>query len=194
MAEILYFFTSNFELREEGDTKIEKNNDALQPGKYYIHTTAPFSINNEPWLLRAISCATGTRVKSLYDTIRSRDRRRFISGRIAAGAYLDDWTGFKAPHIFPLAHESHWTRYGYDYQEFLNNPQRPVDQLLRWHHRQAVLANMRAAGEPRFEHNFPPGSDIVGDIVHGPESNEWMEFELFTRLAAQVEVYNVSST
>lgn len=53
---------------------------------------------------------------------------------------------------------------------------------------------MRGAGEPRFEHDFPPGSDIVGDILHGPKSVERMEFELFNRLAAQVEVYNVSST
>jgi hypothetical protein len=42
--------------------------------------------------------------------------------------------------------------------------------------------------EPRFEHDFPPGSDIVGDILHGPQSAERMEFELFNRLAAQVEI------
>ena len=78
--------------------------------------------------------------------------------------------------------------------EFLNNPQRPVDQLLRWHFRQAVLANMRGAGEPRFEHDFPPGSDIVGDILNGPKPAERMEFELFSRLAAQVEMHDISST
>jgi hypothetical protein len=78
-------------------------------------------------------------------------------------------------------------------QELLDNPQRPVNQLLRWHFRQAVLANMRGAGEPRFEHDFPPGSDIVGDILHGPKAAERMEFELFNRLAAQVDVCNVST-
>ncbi|KAI9781088.1 MAG: hypothetical protein M1839_006366 [Geoglossum umbratile] len=31
-------------------------------------------------------------------------------------------------------------------QRFLEDPLRPVDQLLRWHFRQAVLANMRGAG------------------------------------------------
>ena len=67
-------------------------------------------------------------------------------------------------------------------QEFRNNPQRPVDQLLRWHFRQAVLANMRGAGEPIFEHDFPPGSDIVGEILNGPKPGERMEFELFSRL------------
>jgi hypothetical protein len=53
-------------------------------------------------------------------------------------------------------------------QKFLDDPQRPVDELLRWGFRQAVLANMKGAGEPVFEHDFPPGSDIVGDILHGP--------------------------
>jgi hypothetical protein len=79
-------------------------------------------------------------------------------------------------------------------QEFLDNPQRPVDQLLRWHFRQSVLANMRGAGEPVFEHDFPPGSDIVGDIRNGPKAAERMEFELFNRLAASVEVLSDSST
>ena len=79
-------------------------------------------------------------------------------------------------------------------QEFLDDPQRPVDQLLRWHFRQAVLANMKGAGEPVFEHDFPPGSDIVGDILNGPKAAERMEFELFNRLAASVEVLGDSST
>jgi len=37
------------------------------------------------------------------------------------------------------------------------NPHRVSDQLLRWHFRQSVLANVRGAGEPIFEHDFPPG-------------------------------------
>jgi hypothetical protein len=35
------------------------------------------------------------------------------------------------------------------------------DQLLRLHFRQSVLANMRGAGEPVFEHDFPPGTDML---------------------------------
>jgi hypothetical protein len=73
-------------------------------------------------------------------------------------------------------------------QDFVDDPERPVDQVLRWHFRQAVLANMRGAGEPIFEHDYPPGSDIVGDILQGPKSAERMEFELFSRLSAHAEV------
>ncbi|KAK9326102.1 HNH endonuclease-domain-containing protein [Lipomyces orientalis] len=56
------------------------------------------------------------------------------------------------------------------------------DILLRWHFRQAVLANMRGAGEPIFEMDFPPGADMVGEILSGPEAGKRMEAELFSRL------------
>ncbi|PMD20370.1 hypothetical protein NA56DRAFT_671459 [Hyaloscypha hepaticicola] len=73
-------------------------------------------------------------------------------------------------------------------QRPLDDPQRPADQLLRWHFRQAVLTNMKGAGEPVFEHDFPPGSDIVGSILEGPKATERMEFELFSRLATQFDL------
>ena len=73
-------------------------------------------------------------------------------------------------------------------QELLDDPQRPRDELLRWHFRQAVLTNMRGAGEPVFEHDFPPGSDMVGSILKGPKATERMEFELFSRLATQFDL------
>lgn len=70
-------------------------------------------------------------------------------------------------------------------QQFLEDPRRPVDQLLRWHFRQAVLANMRGAGEPVFEFDFPPSSDMVGEIMSSSMAAERMEFELFSRLAVK---------
>ena len=42
---------------------------------------------------------------------------------------------------------------------------------------------MRGSGEPIFESDFPPGSDIMGEILEGPKAAERMEFELGTRLA-----------
>ncbi|KAK9318811.1 hypothetical protein V1517DRAFT_92816 [Lipomyces orientalis] len=56
------------------------------------------------------------------------------------------------------------------------------DELLRWHFRQAVLAKKRGAGEPVFETDFPPGSDMVGEIRNGPDATKRMDAELFTRL------------
>ncbi|KAG0129281.1 HNH endonuclease-domain-containing protein [Tuber indicum] len=69
-------------------------------------------------------------------------------------------------------------------QTFLNNPLRPVDQVLRWHFRQAVLVNMKGAGEACFETDFPPGSDMIGEIMRGAKPAERMEFELFSRFNA----------
>ena len=73
-------------------------------------------------------------------------------------------------------------------RRLLDNPQRPVDQLLRWHFRQAVLVNMKGAGEPVFEHDFPPGSDMIGTILRGPKAAERMEFEMFSRFAAEYDL------
>ncbi|KAK9317226.1 hypothetical protein V1522DRAFT_438706 [Lipomyces starkeyi] len=56
------------------------------------------------------------------------------------------------------------------------------DELLRWHFRQTVLANMRGTGEPGFELDFPPGTDMVGEILCGPAAAKRMEAELFLRL------------
>lgn len=70
----------------------------------------------------------------------------------------------------------------------LSDPRRPSDELLRWHVRQAVLTNMRGAGEPIFEHDFPSGSDIMGDIINGPKAAERMEFELFNCLAVNFQL------
>ena len=75
-------------------------------------------------------------------------------------------------------------------RELFTRPDAPVDPLLRWHFRQAVLTNMRGAGGPRFEHDFPPGSDIVGDILQGPKAGERMEFELFSRLGVQMDLFS----
>jgi hypothetical protein len=47
---------------------------------------------------------------------------------------------------------------------------------------------MRGEGEPVFEHDFPPGSDMMGDIRAGPKAAERMEAGLFGRSAAQMEL------
>ena len=67
-------------------------------------------------------------------------------------------------------------------QQFREDPRRAVDPLLRWHFRQAVLVNMKGAGMPVFEYDYPPGSDMLGDIRDGPMSAARMEAELFSRL------------
>ena len=71
---------------------------------------------------------------------------------------------------------------------FLDNPLRPPDKLLRWQFRQAILTNMKGVGEPTFEHDFPPGSDMLSDIRDGSKAVERMEYETFSRLALHMEI------
>ncbi|KAG0634178.1 HNH endonuclease-domain-containing protein [Tuber brumale] len=63
-----------------------------------------------------------------------------------------------------------------------DDPHRVSDHLLRWHFRQSVLANVRGAGEPIFEHDFPPGTDSVGEVLAGPFAPERFGLEIATGL------------
>ncbi len=47
---------------------------------------------------------------------------------------------------------------------------------------------MKGAGEPIFENDFSPGSDIMGEIYEGPKAAERMEFELFSRFAVSTVI------
>lgn len=38
---------------------------------------------------------------------------------------------------------------------------------------------MRGTGEPLFETDVPPGSDMVGETMSGPRATDRMQFELF---------------
>ncbi|OBT38693.1 hypothetical protein VE00_10845 [Pseudogymnoascus sp. WSF 3629] len=247
MVEIIVVVTCDFTLRNENDAIIPKDETQVEPGSYFIEAAEPFELNNETPLLRTISHATGSRTRAFCDEVRQRDRRCVITKQEALGAYRDNWHGFEASHIFPIAYEGYWESNNFSrwvssiperggsinsvqngillrsdiHQLFdcydlainpddhykvvffsedsynlagthldrrlLDDPQRPVDQLLRWHFRQAVLVNMKGAGEPRFEHDFPPGSDQIGDILSGPKAAERMQFELFTRFAAEFD-------
>jgi len=71
------------------------------------------------------------------------------------------------------------------------SPLRVLDPLLRWHFEQAVLFNMRGAAEQVFEFDFPPGTDMMGEIRAGPRAAERMEAELFNRLYGWREVQSL---
>ena len=61
------------------------------------------------------------------------------------------------------------------------NPHRVSDELLRWHSKQRVFANMRGAGEPIFEHDFPSGADME-EIRERPYAQERFGLDLAARL------------
>ena len=45
-----------------------------------------------------------------------------------------------------------------------------LDILLTWHFEQAVLCNVRGVGEPVLDPDFPPGTDMMGEIFSGPQA------------------------
>ncbi|KAF8415952.1 hypothetical protein EV426DRAFT_541599, partial [Tirmania nivea] len=50
------------------------------------------------------------------------------------------------------------------------DPHHVSDELLSWHFRQSVLANMRRAGQLTFEHDFV-GKDMVKEMVKGHQKS-----------------------
>lgn len=72
------------------------------------------------------------------------------------------------------------------------NLHRVSDNILRWHFRQSVLANMRGAGEPVFEHDFPPGTDMLGTWREEPYGKERFEMALATKLKTHSESKSVA--
>ncbi|EQL30555.1 hypothetical protein BDFG_06950 [Blastomyces dermatitidis ATCC 26199] len=62
------------------------------------------------------------------------------------------------------------------------NLHRVSDEGLRWHFRQSVLDNMRGAGEPVFEHDFPPGTDMLDTWRQEPYGKERFEMAVATKL------------
>ncbi|KAK9357715.1 hypothetical protein V1504DRAFT_398300 [Lipomyces starkeyi] len=83
--------------------------------------------------------------------------------------FLDDALGLAGRQLDPICRD-------------LDHPHHVNDNILFWHFQQAVLANIRGAGEPIFDEDIPPGSDTMDAILSGPAPAERMEFELSSRL------------
>ncbi|ODQ70643.1 hypothetical protein LIPSTDRAFT_41195, partial [Lipomyces starkeyi NRRL Y-11557] len=83
--------------------------------------------------------------------------------------FFDDILGLAGRQLDPICRD-------------INHPHHVNDNILFWHFQQAVLANMRRAGEPIFDEDIPPGSDTMDAILSGPAPAERMEFKLLGRL------------
>ncbi|KAH0607772.1 uncharacterized protein H6S33_002806 [Morchella sextelata] len=169
MVEIILTFGSgsDYHLQNAGGSQVDRDDHPLLPGNYYVATDGSFSVNSEPWLARTLSVASGT-LAAFRDAVRERDRRCVITGEEALDAEYGIWEGFEAAHIFPLAHEGHWR--DHDYGRWITPSGGSINSVQN-------------GGEPVFECDFPPGSDMMGEIREGPKAAERMEYELFSRLA-----------
>ncbi|KAG0131755.1 hypothetical protein HOY82DRAFT_578469 [Tuber indicum] len=135
-----------------------RNNKALAAQDYAVLCDYAIQVNDEPWIQRLRSPGapgTGTR---FCDDIRAGDKKCI---RSAHNEFLVD-----------LA-----------ISQLINQYLISINPDGGWHFRQPVLANRRGLGEPIFEHDFPPGTDMVGKILACPKGKERFELEMASKLS-----------
>ncbi|MCJ1484371.1 hypothetical protein MMC06_004541 [Schaereria dolodes] len=147
-------FQGTYYIQDDEGNELVSNSDPLLPGNYYVSDSVQNGL-----LLDAT-------IHLLFDSF---------------GFSIDTKDNYKVISFDKDAEDLIGSTYLH--QHFLDHPDRPPDRLLDWHYRQALLANVKGAGEPIYDHDFPPGSDMLKDIREGPKSCERMEFELFHPLA-----------
>jgi len=114
MVEIAYIFDKDYNLHYEGDTIVQRDDNPLQPGKYFISTAGSLMTNNEPWLARTGKGHPKIYTTTFRDAVRKRDGGCVLTGERAINAEDGCWAGFCATHIFPLEFAEHWVDPGDD--------------------------------------------------------------------------------
>ncbi|KAG0135406.1 hypothetical protein HOY82DRAFT_576890 [Tuber indicum] len=89
---------------------VERDDEQLQPGNHYIATNGSVTLTEEAPPPRTTSMLSGTRTKSFREAVRHRDGGCIFTGRHGIPGR---WTSLPAVHIFPLAYERLWNRFGY---------------------------------------------------------------------------------
>ena len=114
MLEITYVLNKDYKLHYESGTIVQRDDNPLQPGKYFIGTGGSLMTNNEPWLARTGNERPKSYTTKFRDAVRKRDGGCVITGTRAISAAYGFWGGFCATHIFPLEYAEHWVDPGHD--------------------------------------------------------------------------------
>jgi len=91
MLEITYILDKDYTLRYEGGTIVQRDDNPLQPGKYFISTAGSLMANNEPWLIRTGKGRPKIYTTTFRDAVRKRDRGCVITGDRALNAAYGLW-------------------------------------------------------------------------------------------------------
>ena len=108
MVDIIIEFTTSYSLRRQSGSTIQRDNNPLQEGGYFVITSGSFTINSEHWLIRTDYSSPGPPAAEFCNSIRNRDRRCVISGTRTSSIHREYWGGFDVTHIFPQSHEKYW--------------------------------------------------------------------------------------
>ena len=114
MVEITYILDNDYTLSSESGATVQRDDNPLQPGKYFITTAFSLMTNNEPCLLPTGKVLLGISTTAFRDAVRKRDGGCVITGQRAGAGAQGFWSGYSATHIFPLEHAKHWVDPGYD--------------------------------------------------------------------------------
>ncbi|KAH8809182.1 hypothetical protein F5884DRAFT_858681 [Xylogone sp. PMI_703] len=137
---------------------IQSSSNPVEPGNYDIRSTGTIALTEEPWVVPPINHGVSEQEDS------------FCKG-----------DNYKITTFFPNARKIDGKVLHPVYRK-PDDPNRVSDHVLRWHFRQSILANMRRAGEPTFEADFPPGYDMMATLREEPYGKERLEMELAWRL------------
>ncbi len=93
--------------------ELPRDSSPLLPGTYLISADSPVTLSQEELLVRTYSRdSSAPRVREFRDAVRDRDGRCVATKQPNRRARLGIWAGFRAAHIFPLAHQAYWDRCG----------------------------------------------------------------------------------
>ncbi|KAK9327312.1 hypothetical protein V1520DRAFT_372136 [Lipomyces starkeyi] len=177
---ILIISESPYEVYLRGnEMPLRPTDEPLQSGEYDIKLTSPHArivITNEWYITRILSYTASSRDESFRQRVREREGKCVIAdhdtginscqnGLLMAThvhALFDNFSisvNVDDDYKIVTFNDDHLNIGGRRLDPVCRDPnseQSARDELLRWHFRQAVLANMRGAGEPIFEFDFPP--------------------------------------
>ncbi|PUU78797.1 hypothetical protein B9Z19DRAFT_1064756 [Tuber borchii] len=193
MLEIFCTFNDTFYLRNFSGRLVKRDQNPLQPGDYLIATNGSITVTHEIPLLRNSpgSLQAGIRSESFRDA-NDLGYRNWITvppATESGGSINSPQNGILIGITESILFTSHQVSIDPDDnykivcftpdtiglnlagrhldQRFLEDPLRPVDQVLRWHFRQAVLIHVRGAGESSIGMYFPKPSCL--------DDYDWLE-------------------
>ncbi|KAK3308989.1 uncharacterized protein B0T15DRAFT_509390 [Chaetomium strumarium] len=164
MLDILLITSGDCVVQNEHGDETLRDDQPLLPGDYTVSADSVevTKVNNEVVYTRSHSIATGTRVESFKEEVQARD-----------------------------AYERQWDDNNYGRWITIDPPQ-GVGKINSVQNGIILRADLHILFDCfAFSINpddFPPGSDIMGEIMAGPKAAERMEFELFDRLAHHMEI------
>ncbi len=115
MLEIAVEIAGSYSVQNMKGELLSRDSNPLHPGVYFIRADHPVTLTQERALVRSRSASTtGPRVSEFSAEVRKRDGGCVITKQKNPRVHLNEWKGYQAAHVFPLAHLSAWEAGDFD--------------------------------------------------------------------------------